>query len=213
MSREQVTMIKKYIDDMMSKSFIRRNHFDYAFSMLIVKKSNENFRVCVNYRFLNALIIKNRNVSSLIKDTLTRLCFAKIYIKFDIIVVFNEIKVREDDQNKIVFITRYELFEYVVISFEFCNVFEIFQFFINEILLEYLDDFCIVYLNDIFIYSNNFEKYQEYVHKILDKLKKEHIYLNIKKCQFNIIKVKYFVTVPGLQHLLGDDLGTSTHWD
>ena len=191
MSREQVTMIKKYIDDMMSKNFIRRNHFDYAFSMFIVKKSNENFWVCVNYRSLNALIIKNRNVSSLIKDTLTRLCFAKIYIKFDIIVVFNEIRVREDDQDKIVFITRYELFEYVVMSFEFCNALEIFQFFINETLRKYLDNFCIVYLNDILIYSNNFEKHQKHVHKVLDKLRKEHIYLNIKKCQFNVIKVKY----------------------
>ena len=184
-------MIKKYIDDMMNKNFIRRNHFDYAFSMFIMKKSNENLRVCVNYRSLNALIIKNKNVSSLIRDTLTRLCFAKIYIKFDIIVVFNEIKVREDDQDKIVFIIRYELFEYVVMSFEFCNVLEIFQFFINEIFREYFDDFCIVYLNDIFIYNNNFEKHQKHVHKILDKLKKEHIYLNIKKCQFNVIKIKY----------------------
>ena len=191
MSREQVTMIKKYIDNMMSKNFIRRNHFDYAFSMLIMKKSNEDFRVCVNYRFLNALIIKNKNVSSLIKDTLTRLCFAKIYIKFDIIVVFNEIKVRENDQDKIVFIIRYELFEYVVMFFELCNVLEIFQFFINEIFREYLDDFCIIYLNDILIYNNNFEKHQKHVHKILDKLRKEHIYLNIKKCQFNVIKVKY----------------------
>ena len=185
-------MIKKYIDDMMNKNFIRYNYFDYAFSILIVKKSNEDFRVCVNYRFLNALIIKKKNVLSLIKNILTRLCFAKIYIKFDIVVIFNEIKVRKDDQDKIVLIIRYELFEYVVILFELCNVLEIFQFFINKTLREYLDDFCIVYLNDILIYSNNFEKYQEHIHKILNKLRKEHIYLNIKKCQFNIIEIKYW---------------------
>ena len=126
MSREQVTMIKKYIDNMMSKNFIRRNHFDYAFSMLIIKKSNEIFWMCVNYRSLNALIIKNRNVSSLIRDTLTRLYFAKIYIKFDIIIVLNEIRIRENDQDKNVFIIRYELFESIVMSFKLCNVLEIF---------------------------------------------------------------------------------------
>ena len=184
MSREQVIVIKKYINDMISKDFIRRNHAHYIASILIVKKFDEELRVCVNYRALNALIIKNKNASSLIRDTLTRLCSIKIYIKFDIIAIFNEIRIREDDQKKIVFITRYDLYEYVMMFFDLCNALETFQSFINEILREYLDDFCIVYIDDILIYNNNHVEHQIHVHKMLDKLKKARIYLDIKKCQF-----------------------------
>ena len=121
MSHEQIIVIKKYIDDMMSKNFIRRSHARYVASILIVKKSNERFRVCVDYRALNALIVKNRNASSLIRDTLTRLCSVKIYIKFDIIATFNEIRVRESDQRKTIFIIRYDFYEYVMMLFELYN--------------------------------------------------------------------------------------------
>ena len=191
-SREQIIVIEKYIDDMMSKSFIRRNHARYVSSIFIVKKSNEEFRVCVDYRALNALIVKNKNASSLIRDTLTRLCSIKIYIKFDVIAIFNEIRVREDDQKKTIFITRYDFYEYVMMSFEFCNASRIFQSFINEILREHLNVFCIVHIDDILIYSNNYEKHQIHVHQVLDKLRKANIYLNIKKRQFNVIEIKYF---------------------
>ena len=191
MSREQITMIKKYIDDMMSKSFIRRNHARYVASIFIVKKSNEDLLVCVDYRALNALIVKNKNASSLIRDTLTRLCSIKIYMKFDIIAIFNEIRVRESDQKKLIFIIQYDLYEYVMILFELYNASKIFQSFINEILREHLNVFCIVYIDDILIYNNNYEKHQTHVHQILDKLRKANIYLNIKKCHFNVIEIKY----------------------
>ena len=181
-SREQIIVIEKYIDDMMSKSFIRRNHARYAASIFIVKKSDEKFRVCVDYRALNALIVKNKNASLLIRDTLTRLCSIKIYIKFDIITTFNDIRVRESDQKKTIFIIRYDFYEYVMMIFEFCNVSKIFQSFINETLRKYLNVFCIVYIDNILIYSNSNEKHQIHVHQVLDKLRKANIYLNIKKC-------------------------------
>ena len=126
MSREQIIVIKKYIDDMMSKDFIRRNHAHYVASIFIVKKVDERLRVYVNYRALNELIIKNKNASSLIRDILIRLCSIKIYIKFNIIAIFNEIRIRENDQKKIVFVSRYELYEYVMMFFDLCNVLETF---------------------------------------------------------------------------------------
>ena len=175
----------------MSKDFIWRNHAYYVASILIVKKFDERLRVCVNYRALNALIIKNKNISSLIRDILIRLYSIKIYIKFDIIAIFNEIRIRENDQKEIVFVIRYNLYEYVIMLFDLCNVLETFQNFINEILRECLDNFCNVYIDDILIYNNNHMKYQMHVHKVFDKLKKVRIYLNIKKCQFTIIEVKY----------------------
>ena len=119
--------------------------------------------MCVDYRVLNALTIKNRNTLLLIKDTLSRLCKTKVYSKFDVIVAFNEIRMREDDKEKTAFITRYELYEYVVMLFELCNASETFQTFINDILREYLNDFCIEYLNDILVYSNSDDKHEIHV--------------------------------------------------
>ena len=195
MSRDQIEVVKRYINDMMSKEFIRRSHFDYAASILVVKKSKKNLRVCVNYRALNALTIKNRNASSLIRDILTRLYFVKIYIKFDVIAAFNEIRMQKNNQEKTVFITRYDLFEYVIMPFELYNAFETFQSFINETLRKYFDDFCTTYLNDILIYSDNYEQHQIHVHKILIKLRVAHLYLDIKKCQFNVTQVRYLSLV------------------
>ena len=115
-----INVIKKYVNDMLDKDFIKFNSFEYAAIVLIIKKSEDDLRVCVNYRILNVFTIKNRNASSFIKETLIRLCFAKIYSKFDIIVVFNEMRIKKKDEKKTIFLTRYELFEYVVMSFELC---------------------------------------------------------------------------------------------
>ena len=152
--RNQILMMKKYINDMLNKKFIRFNHFEYVVSIFIVKKFEKKLRICVNYRIFNVLIIKNRNVSFLIRDILTKLCNVKIYNKFDIIVVFNEIKMRSRNEKKTIFFTRYDLYEYVIMFFELCNVSSIFQTFINNIFREYLNDFCFKYSNDIIMYNN-----------------------------------------------------------
>lgn len=74
-------------------------------------------------------------------------------------------------KKKTAFLTRHNLFEYMIMPFEFCNAPSIFQVFINEILREHLNDFCSTYLNDILIYSNSKEKYIEYIKTVLEKLK------------------------------------------
>ena len=132
LSREQALIIKTYIENMRQKDFIKYNSSSYVAPILIVKKLNENLQICVNYRIFNNVIIKNRNASSLLRDILARLCQVKIYNKFDIIVVFNEIRMKFEHEEKIAFITRYKLFEYIVMFFDLCNVFETFQIFINK---------------------------------------------------------------------------------
>ena len=113
--------MKEYIDEMLGKGFIRPSKSPYAAPVLIVKKPEGGLRVYVDYRALNALTIKNRNTPPLIQETFARLCSAKIYSKFDIIAAFNEIRIREGDEEKTAFHTRYGLFEYVVMPFGLCN--------------------------------------------------------------------------------------------
>ena len=191
LSREQILIMKKYIDDMLEKEFIRSNNFEYVVSIFIVKKLEKKLRVCVDYRTLNVLIIKNRNASFLIRDTLIRLCKIKIYNKFDIITTFNEIRMKKRNEKKIVFFIRYDLFEYVMMFFDLCNALDTFQVFINNILRKYLNDFINVFLNDILMYNENKKKHIEHVTKILVKLKKVNLFLDIDKCEFFVISIKY----------------------
>ena len=114
--------MKKYVNKILNKDYIRLNTFSYTTLVLIVKKLDEGLRIYINYRTLNTLIIKNRNAPSLIRETLIRLYVARIYIKFDIIAIFNKIRIREGNKEKIIFLTRYGLFEYVIILFELYNI-------------------------------------------------------------------------------------------
>ena len=151
--KKQSQMIKKYINDMLNKEFIQFNHSNYVVSIFIIKKFEKELRICVDYKVFNVLIIKNKN-KNFIRDILTKLCNVKIYSKFDIIVVFNEIKIRLKNEKKTMFFIRYDLYEYVIMFFELCNVSKKFQTFINYIFREYLNNFCFKYLNDILIFNN-----------------------------------------------------------
>ena len=190
--KNQVIVIKIYVNKMLTKNFIRSNLSYYAISVLIIKKFKKDFKMCVNYRAFNVLIIKNRNCLSFIRKILVRLYAIKYYIKLDVIAIFNKIRIRENDKKKTTFLIKYELYKYVVMLFDLCNALKTFQFYINEILRNYLNDFCIIYLNDVLIYSNNKKKHTIYVRKIFNKLYVVDLYLNINKYEFYVNKVKYF---------------------
>ena len=91
-----------------------------------MKKLDKGFKIYINYRIFNALIILNRNISSLIKETLFKFYIIKIYNKFDIIIIFNEIRVKKDYKKKINFLIKYKFYEYLVILFDFYNALTIF---------------------------------------------------------------------------------------
>ena len=119
--REQATVVKKYINNIFRKGYIRPNILPYTALILIVKKPDGGLRVYVDYKTLNSLIIKNRNILSLIKKILSRLYKAKIYSKFNIIVVFNKIRIKKGYKIKTVFLTRYSFYEYIVMPFGLYN--------------------------------------------------------------------------------------------
>ena len=131
--------------------------------MLFVKKLDENFRFCVDYRDLNAISLKNRYSLLLFREILDRFSSVKYYFKIDIIIAFNRLRIAFDEKYKIAFRTRYNLYKYLVMSFELINVSFIWQHFINDIFRNKLDVFCIVYLDDILIYNNIKKQHDEHV--------------------------------------------------
>jgi hypothetical protein len=160
-------------------------------SVLFIKKLEDELCFCVNYRDLNAITVKNRYSLLLISETLNRLSRVKIFIKLDIIFVFNRLQIKEEDEVFIAFHTRFELFKYLVMLFDLCNESVSFQKYINNILHKHLNKFCIVYLNDILIYSNDELEHEVHVKLILQKLRETDLQTDIIKYKFHVIQVSY----------------------
>jgi hypothetical protein len=140
---------------------------------------------------LNAIIIKNRYPLPLIQEILARLSRAKIYTKLDVIVVFNRIRITEGQEYLTAFNTRYSLYETLVMPFGLSNVPATFQARINEVLHLYLDIFCIAYIDDILVYSDDLTSYRQHVRLVVEVLRDAGLQLDVKKCEFEVTEVTY----------------------
>ena len=163
LSEDELTVLRTYLDKHLKNDFIRPSTSPAETPILFVKKKNESLRLCVNYRGLNLLTIKNRYLLPLIGESLDRLSKTRIYTSIDMIATYNRLRIRKDDEWKTTFRTRYEHFEYIVLPFGLTNASATFQSFVNKLLAERLDLCVIVYLNDIVIYFMNREQHIENV--------------------------------------------------
>ena len=191
MFKNELLILQKYLKKNFSKKFIRFNFFEYSFLVFFVKKLEKNLRFCVDYRELNAIIKKNRYFMFLVQKTLDRICDFKYFIKIDIMTAFNRLRMNFESEKYTAFRIRFDLFEYLIMSFDLCNASVFWQNFINDIFRKHLNDFCIVYANDILIYSKIKKEHIEHCHWILNQLKKVDLICDIKKCEFCVQEVKY----------------------
>ena len=191
MFKNELLILQKYFKKNFNKKFIRFNFFEYLFFVFFVKKLDEGLRFCVDYRKLNVIIKKNRYFMFFVQKTFDRICDFKYFIKIDIITAFNRLRMNFENEKYTTFRTRFDLFEYLIMFFELCNASIFWQNFINDIFRKHLNDFCIVYANDIFIYNKIKKKHIEHCYWILNQLKKTDFICDIKKCEFCVQKVKY----------------------
>ncbi len=191
MSRDKILKLQHCLNENLSKKFIWVSHFQIIISVLFIKKLEEKLYFCMNYWDLNVIIIKNQYSLSLISETLNHLSWVKIFIKLDIIFTFNCLQIKEEDEALIIFYTWFELFKYLVMLFDLCNEFILFQKYINNTFHKHLNKFCITYLNDILIYLNNELEHEIHVKLILRKLQEADLQMNIIKCKFHVTQVLY----------------------
>ena len=147
----------------MKNDFISRSKLSVEALIIFIKKRNESLKLCVNYKELNAIVVKNKYFISLITNILNKFRKAKVFIKLNFRKVYNLLRIKKKNEWKIVFRMRYETFEYNVFFFEFSNEEVSFQSYIDRALTKFLNKFCICYLNDIFIYSENKKKLEKHV--------------------------------------------------
>ena len=172
-------MFKKYLNDNFIKRFIRLNYSFVASLVFFIRKFNEDLRLCVNYRALNVIIIKNRYLLPLIQKTLSRIYKIEIFITFNIIVVFNKLRMIKEKKWKTIFKTRYDLYKSFIMNFDLCEISFSFQNYINDVLHEYFENFCTIYIDDILIYNENRKKHIRHVRLILQRLKNVDFQINI----------------------------------
>jgi hypothetical protein len=191
LSEKELKVLKDYTDEFLNKKFIRASKSPAGAPVLFTKKKDGSLRLCVDYRGLNQITIKNRCPLPLITETLDKLKGAKIYTKIDIYGAYNRIRIKEGDEWKTAFRTRYGHFEYLVMPFGLTNAPATFQAYINDTLREFLDEFCVVYLDDILIYSKNRKEHIQHVKKVLAKLREAGLYANTSKCEFFTSKTEF----------------------
>lgn len=183
---------------MLEKGLIRESSSACALPVLFVPKKGGELRLCVDYRRLNAITVKDRYPLPSTDMLLDRLSLAKIYSKIDLRWAYHQIRVAEEDVWKTAFRTRYGLFEYLVMPFGLTNCPATFQRHVNSVLQSFIDHFVIPYLDDILIYSNSEEEHEDHVRQVLEVLRQNHLYAKSDKCEFHTRKVEYlgFVITP-----------------
>jgi hypothetical protein len=163
LSQDEFWTFCEYINENLEKGFIWHSKSLVGALILFVKKKDGSLWMCVNYCGLNWLTIKNQYPLPLILRLLDQFSHAKVYTKIDLHGPYNLVRIWEGDEWKIAFSTHYGHFVYVVMPFHITNAPINFQYFMNDVFHEYLDDFVVCYIDDILIFSKNVEEHERHV--------------------------------------------------
>ncbi|GJU41571.1 putative reverse transcriptase domain-containing protein [Tanacetum coccineum] len=183
--------LSNQLKELQEKGFIRPSHSPWGAPILFVKKKDGAMRMCIDYRELNKLTIKNRYPLPRIDDLFDQLQGACCFSKIDLRSGYHQLRVREEDIPKTAFRTRYGHFEFTVMPFGLTNAPAIFMDLMNHVCKPYLDKFIIVFIDDILIYSKSEEEHEVHLETILDLLKKEKLYAKFSKCEFWLKEVQF----------------------
>ncbi|GJR76716.1 putative reverse transcriptase domain-containing protein [Tanacetum coccineum] len=155
--------LSEQLQELLDKGFIRPSSSPWGSSVLFVKKKDGSFRMCIDYRELNKLTVKNRYPLPRIDDLFDQLQGSSIYSKIDLRSGYHQLRVREQDIPKTVFRTRYGHYEFQVMPFELTNAHAVFMDLMNRVCKPYLDKFVIVFIDDILIYSKDEKEHEEHL--------------------------------------------------
>jgi hypothetical protein len=153
MATLELAELKEHIKKLLEKGFIHPSSSPWRAPVIFVPKKNATQRLCMDYRALNEVTIKNKYPLSRIDDLFDQLCGACVFSKIDLRSGYHQLKMRECDIPKTAFILRYGLYKYTVMSFRLTNALAYFMYLMNKVFMEYLDKFVMVFIDDILVYS------------------------------------------------------------
>ncbi|KAD4889453.1 hypothetical protein E3N88_21526 [Mikania micrantha] len=187
------------LQELLDKGFIRPSFSPWGAPVLFVKKKDGSFRMCIDYRELNKLTIKNRYPLPRIDDLFDQLQGATYFSKIDLRSGYHQLRVHEDDVPKTAFRTRYGHYEFLVMPFGLTNAPAVFMDLMNRVCRPYLDKFVIVFIDDVLIYSRSQQEHAQHLKLILELLAREKLYAKFSKCEFWLREVQF------LGHVVNQD--------
>nr|GEY46138.1 putative reverse transcriptase domain-containing protein [Tanacetum cinerariifolium] len=188
LAQSKMKELSEQLQELYDKGFIRPSSSPWGASVLFVKKKDGSFKMCIDYRELNKLTVKNRYPLQWIDDLFDQLQGSSVYSKIDLRSGYHQLRVREQDVLKTAFRTRYGHFEFQVMPFGLTNAPAVFMDLMNRVCKPYLNKFVIVFIDDILIYSKDEKEHKEHLKVILELLKKEKLYAKFSKRKFWIPK-------------------------
>nr|AAV31274.1 putative polyprotein [Oryza sativa Japonica Group]AAV31378.1 putative polyprotein [Oryza sativa Japonica Group] len=191
MAANELAEVKRQVDDLLQKGYIRPSSSPWGAPVIFVEKKDHTQRMCVDYRALNDVTIKNKYPLPRIDDLFDQLKGATVFSKIDLRSGYHQLRIKEEDIPKTAFTTRYGLFECTVMSFGLTNAPAFFMNLMNKVFMEYLDKFVVVFIDDILIYSRTKEEHEEHLRLALEKLREHQLYAKFSKCEFWLSEVKF----------------------
>ncbi|KAK3124892.1 hypothetical protein QOZ80_7BG0595680 [Eleusine coracana subsp. coracana] len=187
----ELVELKKQLHEMLEKGFIRPSSSPWGAPVLFVEKKDKTQRMCVDYRSLNDVTIKNKYPLPWIEDLFDQMKGACVFSKIDLRSGYHQLRIRPSDIIKTAFQTRYGLYEYTVMSFGLTNAPAYFMYLMNKVFMEYLDKFAVVFIDDILVVSKNEEEHEGHLRLLLEKLREHQLYAKLSKCEFWLKEVAF----------------------
>ncbi|WVZ80333.1 hypothetical protein U9M48_027818 [Paspalum notatum var. saurae] len=192
MAPDELKELKTQLQEQLDKGFIRPSSSPWGCPALFVEKKDQGGkRICVDYRPLNAVTVKNKYPLPYTDILFDQLGGVTVFSKIDLRSGYHQIKVREEDIPKTAFSTRYGLYEYLVMSFGLTNAPAFFMYLMNSVFMNELDKFVVVFIDDILVYSKNEKEHEEHLRIVLSRLGEHKLYAKFSKCAFWLKEVAF----------------------
>ena len=214
MSPAELDELKKQLDQLLASGFIQPSKSPFGAPILFVKKKDSSMRMCIDYRALNGVTVKNSYPLPRIDELFDRLQGAKVFSKIDLRSGYHQIRIHPDDVPKTAFRTRYGHFEFLVLPFGLTNAPATFMHMMHDIFRPLLDRCVLVFLDDILIYSRNEAEHEQHVREVLELLRRNKLFAKESKCEFFRQRVEFLghmVDASGV-HMMHDKVKAITEW-
>ena len=191
MAPVELKELKLQLQELLEKRFIRPSVSPWGAPVLFVKKKDGTLRLCIDYRQLNKLTIKNKYPLPRIDDLFDQLKGASIFSKIDLRSGYHQLRIKDVDVHKTAFRTRYGHYEFLVMPFGLTNAPTAFMDLMNRVFRPYVDQFVVVFIDDIIVYSKDREIHDTHLRVVLETLRKEQLYAKLSKCEFWLNEVSF----------------------
>ena len=210
----ELVELKKQLQELLDKVLIQPSVSRWGASVLFVKKEDESLRLCIDYRELNRVTVKNKYPLPRIDDLFDQLGGAVVFSKIDLRSGYHHLKIKWEDLPKTAFRTRYGHYEFLVLPSGLTNAPAYFMDMMNRVLHAYLDKFMVVFIDDILVYSNTKEDHTEHLRTVLSTLANHKLYAKLKKCDFWMEKVQFLSHVISAEGISVDPakIATVVEW-